>query len=109
MDFNISNFSQTILNKDCSISWNKAIMDYCHDWKYYLTNYDFYIICIWVFLIAGIIGNFWNFKYYKVIMIEGYPMKIDFNLISFIREISMGAMIIRIFQLYYISKIYLGV
>ena len=112
MDVNISqvnNLSSLLINKDCSIEWSDAIRSYCTNWVQYLNNYDFYIICIWVFFIAGIVGRFWNFKRDTTYYFNDTPIRIELDLIKSIQNISIGALIIRIFQLYYISKIYLGV
>ena len=108
VNYSYVNLSDVMKNPDCSLSWNQALNDYCTDWKQYLQNYDFYIGCIWVFLIAGLIKNFWNFTYYNYFYIDKHKIEIDFNLMEFIQNIAIGALIIRIFQLYYISKIYLG-
>ncbi len=109
--FNISdiaNLSNSLKNPDCSITWNNAILEYCSDWKQYLNNYDFYIICIWVFLIAGIISRFWNYKNNSTYYIDDKKIILDIDLMRSIQNIAIGALIIRIFQLYYLSKIYLG-
>ena len=83
-------------------------MDYCQDWKHYLMNYDFYMVCIWVFLIAGIISRFWNFKGVHKINKNGKIIELEYDLMRSIQNISIGALIIRIFQVFYISKLYLG-
>ena len=105
---NVTDLTNSLKNPECSISWNNAILEYCSDWKQYLNNYDFYIICIWVFLIAGIISRFWNYEKHTTYYIDEREVKIDIDLMRSIQNIAIGALVIRIFQLYYLSKIYLG-
>lgn len=114
MEFNlsISNITNSI-NPDCHITWNQAIIQYCHEWKGYLIGYDFYIGCCWVYIIAGLISPIWNVKYKKDILLElrnGKTIKLnfDFELMHFIQNVAIITLMIRIFQIYYISKLYLG-
>ena len=109
MNITTSNITAQLFKNECSINWNTAILEYCKDWKQYLINYDFYIIAVWVIIISGIIRRFWNYEKHTTIYFNDTPIKIDIDLMQSIQNIAVGALIIRIFQVYYISKIYLGV
>lgn len=106
----MNNISFVLGEGSCSIDWQSAIIQYCNDWRNVSTySHNFYMILI---LLAGI---FSIISYLYPIHIKqdyGKHFKlnwlIDIEVFDLLRKIAIGALIVRITQVYFISKIYLG-
>lgn len=115
------NFSLIISSfTDCSLSFNTAILQTCNDWRNYSTHaHSFYILLFWTIVLSSVLANIFKVKFYwykkifdsenKIInLFKLNEIVIDFDLFHYVRKLSISVLLVRIFQIYYVSKIYLG-
>ncbi len=116
----------TSFNTFKSLDWEIIISNYCSSWRNYSSNaHDTYIIVLGFIFIFSIIGIFYNprLKYYKkieidedihiiikkiIIFLKLNIIEFDFKLMNFLKNIAVDFLIIRIFQVYFIMKLYLS-
>jgi hypothetical protein len=106
MDYNFTDsLNNIIYNKDCSISWNNAIMDFCNSWKNYSTNaHNFYIIVVGLLLITNLVKTLIfkkDIRLYKMFN-EQYNIYLDIYIFAWLSDIFIGLLVVRIIQVWYI-------
>jgi hypothetical protein len=105
--------------------FEEIVNNICLDWRNYSTYaHNFYIQLFWLFIIFGVLQKFiynktfhttiWEMKSentikYKILkFLKLNTLEFKFNLFQDLQELTVGVLMVRIFQIYYISKIYLG-
>jgi hypothetical protein len=103
---NISILDLNSTYSNAAIDATIKISQICPQWNaYILASNGFYIGWFWVFIVAGIIGRFWNYQK-EFILETGYKdYKIEINLIRSIQNIALGVIFIRMFILYYAVRL----
>jgi hypothetical protein len=108
-----------------SLSFQRIVNEICLDWRNYSTYaHIFYIKLIWLYFFFGIMRKFvynktfhwilWELEkkeafYYKLLKFFRLNiLEIKVNPFKDLQDISIGIVIVRILQVYYIGQIYLG-
>lgn len=117
--FNVSDF-QNFSQRPQDLSFQDIINNYCGQWRNYSTYaHNEYIIYFFLIVIFGIIGKFYNPRFHFKKRLYSKDHKIlkflkldtfeaDFKVFTYLREITTAVLLVRIFQVYFIIKLYLG-
>jgi hypothetical protein len=87
-------------------SWDSFIISECNDWRNYSTySHIFYMYLFFIYLLLNLIKPYFNPEIYFKINDKFYFKE---NLIDYLQWITLGVLFLRIFQIYWISVLYLG-
>jgi len=103
MSLNLTNLS-AYSNQLNTIKWDDLIIQSCHNWKGYSTNaHNTYIVLVGALIFIQLLRLFFKQDYHIYFMInEDYNVYISLYLFSWLRDLIIGVLVVRIIQVWYI-------